>query len=387
VHPALALALVLIAGIGITRLSRPTFQRPPLLDDLLATGAPFVLLGLLLGPGLGAVDPAGLRLLVPLIALGIGWSGAVFGARLEWRMLRRVSRRGWLVGATLALPVLVVTTAGAWLLARALPAVAESWGHPSLPVALALGGALTTEANQRGPRLGRRNALLDTTFGAAAVAVATALYHPHYAVRSIVLTLVAGGAFGGLCVALLRARETEPRDAAIGTFAVILCGAGFSYAAGLSPFVVCALEAAILVSVSPPALRHTIAAVLSRWETFLYAAFLIVAGALLHPLTVWLLVAAVTLAVIRVAVRWVTVRFGLERVDPVWRFLPFAPPPEFAHTPIRQGTTAVALAAGFDLVRGGPGAVLVTILLSVMAAEAIASLTPLTASPRPAEVT
>ena len=118
----------------------------------------------------------------------------------------------------------------------------------------------------------------------------------------------------------------------------------------------------------------------------LYAAFLIVAGTLLRPLTAWLVLAALVLALIRVLVRWVTVRFGLDQVDPVWRSLPFASPPEFAHSVIRQGATAVALAAGFDLVRGSPGAMLVTVLLSVMAAEALALVTPLTARPSPAEV-
>jgi len=54
VHPALALALVLVAGIGLTRLSRPSFRHPSLLDDLVATGVPFLLLGLLLGPGSGS---------------------------------------------------------------------------------------------------------------------------------------------------------------------------------------------------------------------------------------------------------------------------------------------------------------------------------------------
>jgi hypothetical protein len=178
----------------------------------------------------------------------------------------------------------------------------------------------------------------------------------------------------------------EPRDAGVAALAVILCGAGFSYAAGLSPFVVCGLEAAVFMSFSPAVVRRDVAGLLSRWELPLYAAFLIVAGALLRPLTAWLLVAGMVLALIRVLVRWVTVRFGLDQVDPVWRSLPFAPPPEFAHSVVRQGTTAVALAAGFDLVRGAPGPMLVTILLSVMAAEAIASLTPLTARPRPAEV-
>ncbi len=392
-HPVLALALVILAGIGVTRLSRPSFRHPKLLDDLVATGVPFLLLGLLLGPGLGVVDAAGLRMLQPLVALAIGWIGALFGARLEWRMVRRISTRTWLIGTTLALPILLVTTVMAWTLAHTLPPLAEAWGEgggggrPLLPAALVLGGALTTAASQRGPRLGRRNALLDTAFGAAAVTLGVALYHPHAALRSLALTLVAGMALGGLFAALARGGVlSEPRDAGIAAFAVILCGAGFSYVAGLSPFVVCGLEAAVLMSLSPAAVRHAVTGLLSRWEVPLYAAFLIVAGTLLRPLTAWLLLAALVLALIRVLVRWVTVRFGLDQVDPVWRSLPFAPPPEFAHSVIRQGATAVALAAGFDLVRGSPGAMLVTVLLSVMAAEALALVTPLTARPRPAEV-
>jgi len=387
VHPVLALALLILAGIGVTRLSRPAFRHPALLNDLLATGVPFLVLGLLLGPGLGVVDKAGLRMLHPVMALAIGWIGALFGARLEWRMVRRISARTWLVGATLAFPVLVVTAVMAWTLGHALPPLAETWGRPLLPAALALGGALTTAASHRGPRLGRRNALLDTAFGAAAVTVAIAVYHPHAALRSILLTVVAALALGGLFVALARGGLlAESRDAGIAAFAVILCGAGFSYTAGLSPFVVCGLEAAVFMSFAPADARRAVAGVLSRWEVPLYAAFLIVAGALLRPLTGWVLMAALVLALIRVLVRWVTVRFGLDQVDPVWRSLPFAPPREFAHSVIRQGATAVALAASFDLVRGTPGALLVTVLLSVMAAEALALVTPLTARPSPAEV-
>ena len=387
-HPVLALALVLVAGIGVTRLSRPALRSLPLLAELAATGAPFVLLGLALGPALGVIDGAGLRLLQPVIALAIGWIGALFGARLEWRMVRRISGRTWLVGATLALPVLAATTIMALVLARRLPALAESWGHPSLPAALALGGALTTAASQRGPRLGRRNALIDTLFGTLAVIAAMALYHPHFAPRNLAFTVLAGLGLGGLFVALARSdMMPDPSEAGVAALAVILCGAGISYAAGLSPFVVCALTAAIATSFSPVPIRHAIAGVLTRWEIALYAAFLIVAGALLQPMTPWILLAAPVLALLRVVARWVTVRFGLDQVDPVWRSLPFAPPPEFAHSAIRQGATAIALAAGFDLVRGASGAVLVTVLLSVMVAEALATRTPLTARPKHAEVT
>ena len=386
-HPLLALALVVVAGIGVTRLSRPQLRYPALFHDLLATGAPFLLLGVVIGPGLSLLDVHGLHMLEPLVALGIGWAGALFGLRLEWRMVRRISIRTWLIGATLASPVLLTTSVMAVILARAVPALADSWGHPSLPVALALGGALTTAASQRGPRLGRRNALLDTAFGAAAVVLAVALASPQLALRSLILTILGGAVLGGLFAGVARwILLREPGEAPVAAFAVLLAGAGFSYAASLSPFVVCALTAAIFMSFSPPLVRHAVGGVLTRWELPLYAGFLMIAGALLRPMSVWVVLAAPVLALIRVAVRWVTVRFGLDQVDPVWRSLPFAPPPEFAHSTVRQGASAVALAAGFDLVRGASGAVLVTILLSVMAAEALASRTRLTASARQAEV-
>jgi hypothetical protein len=389
VHPLLALALVVVAGIGVTRLSRPQLRYPALLHDLLATGAPFLLLGLAVGPGLGVIDAAGLRMLEPLVALGIGWAGALFGLRLEWRMVRRISFRTWLVGATLALPVLATTTVMAVILARAFPGLGDSWGHPTLPVALAIGGALTTAASHQGPRLGRRNALLDTALGAAAVALAVALYHPAVAVRSTILTLVGGAVAGGLFVGVARwilSREPTAGDVTIATLAVMLAGAGFSYAARLSPFVVCGLAAAVFSSFAPPHVRHAVGGMLARWELPLYAVFLMIAGALLRPISPWVVLAAPVLALLRLGVRWVTVRFGLDQVDPVWRSLPFAPPREFAHSNVRQGAAAVALAAGFDLVRGAPGAVLVTLLLSVMVAEALRAWTPLTVSPRQAEV-
>ena len=390
-HPLFALALVLIAGIGVTRLTRPALHYP-LLDGILATGVPFVLLGAVLGPGLGVLDAATLRILDPVTALGIGWVGASFGARLEWRMLRRISRRTWLVGAALAIPVLITTGATAWALARSVQPLGEAWGRPFPAVALILAGAATTAASWRGPKLGRRNALLDTAFGTAVAAVGVAWYHPHLALRSIVLTVIASAGLGGLFAGFVRWQD-DRTDLGVGVAltGVIVAGAGFTYATQLSPFVVCALIAALGVSLAPAGVRISVQRALRRWEMPLYAAFLIIAGALLRRVTPWLLPAAILLAMLRAAVRWVTVRFGLDQMDPIWRSLPFPAPREFAFPVMRQGAAAVALAAGFDFVRGGSaggsgGAVFLTVLLSVLAAEALVVLTPLTAAPQHAEV-
>ena len=390
-HPLFALALVLIAGIGVTRLTRPALHYP-LLDGIIATGVPFVLLGAVLGPGLGVLDAATLRILDPVTALGIGWVGASFGARLEWRMLRRISWRTWLVGAALAVPVLITTGATAWALARSVQPLGEAWGRPFPAVALILAGAATTAASWRGPKLGRRNALLDTAFGTAVAAVGVAWYHPHLALRSIVLTVIASAGLGGLFAGFVR-WQNDGTDLGVGVAltGVIVAGAGFTYATQLSPFVVCALIAALGVSLAPAGVRVSVQRALRRWEIPLYAAFLIIAGALLRRVTPWLLPAAILLATLRAAVRWVTVRFGLDQMDPIWRSLPFPAPREFAFPVMRQGAAAVALAAGFDFVRGGSaggsgGAVFLTVLLSVLAAEALVVLTPLTAAPQHAEV-
>ena len=289
-------------------------------------------------------------------------------------------------------PVLLTTGATAWALARSVQPLGDAWGRPFPAVALILAGAATTAASWRGQKLGRRNALLDTAFGTAAAAVGVAWYHPHLALRSIALTVLAGAALGGLFAGFVRWQD-DRTDVGVGVAltGVIVAGAGFTYATQLSPFVVCALIAALGVSFSPAAVRVSVQRALRRWEVPLYAAFLIIAGALLQRFTPWLLPAALLLAVIRAAVRWVTVRFGLDQMDPIWRSLPFPPPREFAFPVMRQGAAAVALAAGFDFVRGGAGgtgggAVFLTVLLSVLAAEAIVVLTPLTAAPWHVEV-
>jgi len=166
-------------------------------------------------------------------------------------------------------------------------------------------------------------------------------------------------------------------------FGVILSGAGFAYATGLSPFWVCGLTTAFTVNASDVATRHVIGKLLSRWERPLYATFLILAGALLGPLTVWLLPAGLALAAVRIAVRWGTVRLGGMRG---WSPL-HGLAPDFGFETARQGGTALAVAAGFDLVRGGiAGATLATVLIMILVGEAIVAATPLTASPRQAEV-
>src|SRR5205807_702921 len=85
VNPVLALGLLAVAGLLAARLPRPSSTRPPSLDLALTAGAPLVLLGLVLGPGIELLARPLWRALAPLTAFAIGWIGAALGARFERR--------------------------------------------------------------------------------------------------------------------------------------------------------------------------------------------------------------------------------------------------------------------------------------------------------------
>jgi hypothetical protein len=388
VSPILALALVAAAGLAATHLRLPALRhrlslyRPP------AAGgwAPFVLLGLLLGPGLDVLDRATLRTLAPVTALGVGWIGATFGARLDWRIVRRMPRRAWALAALQAGVVFGATALAAWLLARALPALAAAW-RPARPALLILAAAATVSgpgavalvARAAGVRrtlvkVFERAAMLDTLIGALAVTLTLAVYHPRQTFASLPLAVLewiavavaASGGVGILFLWLSRIRTAPTPDVqGLDLLGVMLFGAGIGYAADLSPFVVCALAAALIVNLSPA--RRRVQASLAGGEQPIYAGFLIVAGALLDLPTLWVLPAVVVLGLVRVAAHWPR---GLATVA--------------------QDGVAVALGGTFYLLYGGSGGgtVFTTVVLGVALAQAIAGpLVTLAARRAPLEVT
>jgi len=398
VNPLLALALVLVAGLAMTRLPLPHLRHSLSLELALAAGAPLVLVGLLLGPGLGVLDPTTRRALAPVTALGIGWIGAVFGAQLEWRLLRRIPRRVWALAALQAAAMLLLTVLTARLLSRAVPALGPVW-RPTVPALLTLAAAamvsgpgavaLVARAVRVPTSLARSLglvALLDTAFGALVFALGLGLSHPHRPFAGVTLgwaywvavAVVASGGVGVLFLWLSRLRgETDGNALGLDLLGVVLVGSGLGYAADLSPFVVCALATALIVNLSP--LKRRVQALVVSWEHPIYAVFLIAAAALFDLPTLWLVPAALLLGVLRVAARWAAARYGR------------AGPPHFGLATVAQGGVPLALAVSFNLIyvgSGGGGAVLTTVLLGVAFSQAIAGpLMALALRPAPVEVT
>ena len=408
----LALALVAIAGIAATRLPWQSWRRSPTWDLVLASGLPLLLTGVLLGPGMEVLDRSLLRALAPASALAIGWIGAVFGARLEWRLLRRVALVNWGVGTARAVATFALVALTAWSLARLRPALTAAWA-PTLPGVLTLGAVavgaggvarMTPGADIPPPRCLARPTLvaatLDTLLGTIAFTLTLALYHTRVPIAGAPLGVLrwltlAGGS--GLLVGMLSLSLARLRpggrggrdDLGLALLAGVMLGAGVSYAADLPPFVVCALAAVVIVNLSPPPSRHRVQELLEDWGRGIYAVLLILVGALLTLPTVWLLVAGPLLAAVGIAAKWAGA-WASRR----WLRLSRWPADSGVGMPaMGTGAVALALALNFQLSYSGPeaGGLLTTVALGVLLTQLVAApllaRARLTSPPRAPEVT
>jgi len=393
VNPVLALGLLAAAGLLATRLP-PLTSRPSLhLDLAIAAGVPLVLVGLVLGPGIEFIGRPLLRALAPVSAFAIGWIGALLGARFEWRYVRRIPRAAWLLGATTATAVVVVVALGAWLLARLAPPLATVW-TPHLPAVLGLAAvaavsgprAVTAVAQAVGLRKSasrafERAAALETACGAVVMIVPLALHrsqlgagNPELGWVSWIVFAAGSGVLVGLVFLSVTRLRAAREEAGLALAACMLFGAGIGYATDLSPFVVCALAAVLIVNASPR--RRQMQTALAEWERPICAVFLIIAGALLTLPTVWILAAVPVLAALRVGARWASARYA--RVALRLRDVPS----HIGLGTVAQGGTALALGINYFLMYGGrpdtpgggiagdaAGAVLTTLVLGIALAQ------------------
>jgi len=364
VSPVLALAGLAAIGLLATRLPRPAWPRVASLDPVLAAGGPLVAVGLVLGPGIGFLGPTLLGALAPVTALALGWLGAMLGARFEWRYVRRVPREVWLCAALSAVSAFVAAALSVALLARLVPALGAAW-TPRLPAVLTLAavaaasgpGAVRLVARTLGlgdliTRRITRVAVLETAAGTLALTVPLALHRPYAGANAelgwlaSLVFAVGGGALVGMAF-LSVSRLLPAADLGFALVATLLFGAGLGYAADLSPLIVCALAAGLIVNTSTR--RHVVREMFADWAHPLTAVVLIVTGALLTLPTAWILVAAPLVALVRVAAQWGAVRLGRDvlRLHDI--------PPHAGLVTVAQGATALALGVNFSLMYGGHG--------------------------------
>ena len=384
VHPLLALALLAVAGLAAAQLSWLRLGSPPRLDIVSGAGLALVLIGLVLGPGIGLLDRPALRALDPITALAVGCLGAGLGARFEWRLVRRMPRAAWLLGGVQALALLVVIGAAVWGLSRAVPSLRAALS-PILPVALTLGAvavvsgpsavALAARAVAVPPRTMRAFTLaaaIETAFGAVAFTITLALFHrrePNGGVELgrvawLVLTLGSGVLIGMVFLSLIRLRAEALGLPLLGT---VLFGAGAAYAAGSSPFIVCAIAAALIVNRAP--MRRAVRARLDAWEPIATTVLFLMIGAVLTLPGPWLLPAAIGLVALRGAVRWAIVQWGRATLTAT------RVPPQLWLATTAQGGLALGIAVSLFLIypRAVGEAVLMTVVVGVILAQLAAA--------------
>ena len=391
--PIFALAGLITIGLLVPRLTSIPWPRFASLDLLVAAGGPLVALGFVLGPGIDFLDRPTLAALAPVTALAIGWIGAGFGARFEWRYLRRIPRSAWLLAALSSAAALIAVALTAWVATRFVPGLAAAW-TPRVPAILTLGAlaaaagpgavALVLRITGVPPRAARAVVLaatLETACAVVALSVPLALHRRSGAVIAwLALAVGSGGLTGMLFVWLKRGRAALSRaELTLVVLITLLFAAGIGSAAGVSPFVTCCLASALIVNVS--ARRHAVRGVLAEAERPIHAVLFLVAGALLAFPTAWIPLAALGLWGVRAAAKWAAVRFARGPFDGARGSR------NMGLATIAQGGAVVALGVSYALLYGG-GALLATIVLLVatsqLSAPGLLALALRAESPEPA---
>ena len=353
------LVLILLALLG-ANLSFSTDHVPPGPRLLFKTGTHFVLVGFFLGPaGLELISAEALEQLSPLLVLGLGWVGLLFGMQLDRDTLGQFPR-GFHVLALAQAVLAFLFFAGIGLIGLAMTGRSTEvarlmvWGAAataclSTPAGIAMVSSnFLVRGNMR--RLLFFVASLDAVVGIIALQIIYSVYHPATpgqafgevpALGWIVVGLGLGTVCGILFLWLTRKRPA-------GEELVLFLMGGAAFAAGaamqlqLSPLFVCVVMGAVIANLAPGHKR--VFRSLERWEKPIYVILLLMAGALLRFPTLWVIPFAAAYVMLRVGAK-VAGGFIAVRMAP----LPFPPPQRLGLGLMPQGGISLALAISLML--------------------------------------
>lgn len=305
--PFAVLLLLAAAGLAALRLPRADRTGRGPVSAFVTGDLAFYLLGVLLGPVLHVLTSGTLLVLVPALAIALGWIGARVGLGIA-AALPIASARATVSMRSLAGPVftLLAPAAALWVLARAVAPVAGAL-TPTLPTALTLGAAIgiamaalpNTSSQWSAESVPVTSWLLAAIAATAAVAmlppvVAGRLGSARWPILAALIVLVVGT----LAVILAR-RNASPRLLLLVTL-VLASGAGL--AMGVSPFVGGMIGALLLAALlpSPAAVEWRLALGVRP----IGAALWVIAGAAATIPRPWHLVPAAVVAVVALLAGW-----------------------------------------------------------------------------------
>ena len=290
---AVIAALVLIGS----RLSFGRRRLPLGVRETVQTGTAFLVLGALLGPhALNLVTERVLEQLGPVIVIGLGWIGFLYGTHFEWRLVRRLPRAFYGVGFTESLVSLGLV---AGLGAVYLGLVADPGSTPDdlAVAALVLGVCaagtapagtylLTTHARLRHADSHALQffAAVDDLPALLILGFVYAFFHPSLPEGGQVagwqwaLITVGMGLLGGWLMHLVFPRGTDVRVNALVLLGMVSLGAGAASLLRLSPLFVSVIAGMVFANLSSR--KESVYGMLADREQELYVVFLLSAGAL-----------------------------------------------------------------------------------------------------------
>lgn len=347
------LILILLALLG-ARFSFSTLQVPPGPRLVFRTGTHFLFLGFILGPHLlGLLTQDAVRQLFPLLGMGLGWIGFLFGLQLDRRNLRQFPPAYFILALGQAILVFFVFLGLGWLalvvfgqtgrIPRMLLMGAAATACISTPAGIAL---ISTNYLVRGKvrDLLFFVASIDALVGIAALQATYALFPPGDLGLGLPLlprlTWVVTAVGLGVVCGILFLWLTRPRPGGEEMVLFLLGIAAFAGGAALqlqlSPLFVSVVMGAVVANFSPDPQR--VFRVLQEWEKPIYVVFLLLAGALLDFPTPWVAFLALVYALVR---GWGKVLGNLAMV----RILPlgFETPRRFGLGLLPQGGISLAM--------------------------------------------
>ncbi|MBT8397663.1 MAG: cation:proton antiporter, partial [Gemmatimonadetes bacterium] len=308
------LILILLALLG-ARFSFSTIQVSPGPRLVFRTGTHFLLLGFILGPHLlGLLSQEALRQLFPLLGLGLGWIGFLFGLQLDRRNLRHFPPAFHILAIGQAVLVFFLFLGIGWV-------ALLIWGQTGrVPRLLLMAGAATAcISTPAGIALISTNYLvrgkvrdllflvasLDALVGIAALQVVYALFPPSDLGIGLALlprlSWIVGALGLGVICGILFLWLTRPRPGAEEMVLFLLGIAAFASGAALelqlSPLFVSVTMGAVVANFSADPQR--VFKTLHEWEKPIYVVFLMLAGALLSFSTLLVPLVAILYSVVR----------------------------------------------------------------------------------------
>lgn len=346
---------------------------------LIASGAEYLMLGILLGPQLsGILSREAVESLAPVTTLALGWVGAVVGVQFYLPSLVRVNAITYGVALTEScLTFLVVglleTLAIGWLSdvpftvaaapAAALAGIATASSSAGVALAARHLRARGAEVEQLGI-----SSLVNGTVAVVAFGVIASIWHPPVFVLGRAITptewvavTLGIGVVGGILFHLFLGRESHVDRLFISlTGGVILVSGAASYVR-VSPLLAALCFGAILVNTSRS--RAEIVAALTRVERPFYFVLLVFAGAAWRPSTsAWWLPVVVLFLAARTAGK-----LGGARIAARWSGMLPVLGPDWGRALLGQGPLALAIALSYVYLGGAiPYLVFTAAVVSVL---------------------